>query len=85
MDPERAKMIKEIMEDAKQSKAYLNESGDTTSARARRCLNIVLNSRWLMMRDIADEADQRVLESVGTLYDIESFTKVKSRGLGGHR
>jgi len=36
----------EILKDAEESRKYL-ENGDTTSAHARRCLNMVLNVEYL--------------------------------------
>lgn len=45
------KIITEILTDFKASKKYLDESQDTTSARARRCLNLVQNVTWLLARN----------------------------------
>ncbi len=44
------KIITEILTDFKASKKYLDESQDTTSARARRCLNLVQNVEYLLER-----------------------------------
>ncbi len=45
------KIITEILTDFKASKKYLADSQDTTSARARRCLNLVQNVTWLLSRN----------------------------------
>lgn len=45
------KMIVKILEDARKSRIYLDESGDTESYRARRCVNLLQNVAWLMSRN----------------------------------
>ena len=65
------KMIAEIMDDARKSNLYLKESGDITSARARRCLNIVENVTWLLTNEIDTVQDVLLLQSIRCINDIE--------------
>ena len=70
MTTEQVRVIKAIMEDAQASNKYLKESGDTTSARARRSLQIVLNVSWLLTNEVEAVQDVLLLQSMGELYDL---------------
>ena len=42
------KQILKILQDARTSKIYLDETNDTESARGRRCVNMLQNVAWLI-------------------------------------
>ena len=51
MDNLENKQILKILQDARASKIYLDETKDTESARGRRCVNLLQNVAWLMSRN----------------------------------
>jgi hypothetical protein len=45
------KQILKILQDARTSRIYLDETQDAESARGRRCVNLLQNVAWLMSRN----------------------------------
>lgn len=68
----------EIMKDYKASRLYLAESQETTSARARRCLNLVQNVDYLLERTPAMIAVSAKMIGSHGFFGIKGLSNVEA-------
>lgn len=72
------KIIVDIMKDYKASRLYLAESQETTSARARRCLNLVQNVAYLLERTPAMIAVSAKMVGAHGFFGISGLSNVEA-------